>query len=100
VPAAGGQAVQITDRWSTYPRWSPDDRTIYYRADADTAYRGLFRVPAEGGSRAEIYFQEALGIPIPGGGPSLSPDGRNSVLPASDAAMSKPTKASPRRSMS
>jgi len=75
VPAAGGQAVQITDRWSTYPRWSPDDRTIYYRADADTAYRGLFRVPAEGGSRAEIYFQEALGIPIPGGGPSLSPDG-------------------------
>lgn len=31
---------------------------------------------AEGGSRRELPFQgETLGIPIPGGGPSLSPDG-------------------------
>ena len=76
VPATGGQAVQITDHWSTYPGWSPDGRLIYYRADGDDAYWGLFQIAAEGGSRSEIPFQgEALGIPIPGGGPSLSPDG-------------------------
>ncbi|MBP1778688.1 MAG: peptidase, partial [candidate division NC10 bacterium] len=76
VPAAGGQAVQITDHWSTYPRWSPDGTTIYYRADGDKPTWGLFQVAAAGGRRKEIPFQgDALGIPIPGGGPSLSRDG-------------------------
>jgi Tol biopolymer transport system component len=76
VPAAGGQAVQITDRWSTFPNWSPDGSTIYYRADGDTPQWGLFHVGAEGGRRSEVPFRgEALGIPIPGGGPSLSSDG-------------------------
>jgi len=76
VPVEGGEAVQITDHWSSYPSWSPDGRTIYYRGDGNDAYWGLFRVPAEGGSRTELAFQgEALGIPIPGGGPSLSSDG-------------------------
>lgn len=76
VPAAGGQAVQITDHWSTYPTWSPDGSTIYYRADGDKPAWGLFQVAAAGGRRKEIPFQgEALGIPIPGGGPSLSRDG-------------------------
>ncbi len=76
IPSEGGQAVQITDHWSSYPNWSPDGRTIYYRGDGNDAYWGLFRVPAESGSRTELSFQgEALGIPIPGGGPSLSPDG-------------------------
>jgi Tol biopolymer transport system component len=76
VPAAGGQAVQITDTWSTFPNWSPDGSTIYYRSDGDTPKWGLFRVAAEGGRRSEVPFRgEALGIPIPGGGPSLSPDG-------------------------
>jgi Tol biopolymer transport system component len=76
VPAAGGQAVQITDHWSTYPKWNPDDTTVFYRADGDKPAWGLFQVAAAGGRRSEIPFQgEALGIPIPGGGPSLSRDG-------------------------
>jgi Tol biopolymer transport system component len=75
-PAKGGQVAQITDFWSTYPRWSPDGRTIYFRADANDAYWGIFRIPASGGNRTELSFQGVdLGIPIPGGGPVLSPDG-------------------------
>ncbi len=76
IPAEGGQALQITDHWSSHPNWSPDGRTIYYRGDGNDAYWGLFRVPVAGGSSTELSFQgEALGIPIPGGGPVLSPDG-------------------------
>ena len=76
IPAEGGQVTQITDSWSTYPNWSPDGRTIYFRADADDAYWGIFRIPASGGNRTELSFQGVdLGIVIPGGGPVLSPDG-------------------------
>jgi Tol biopolymer transport system component len=76
IPAEGGQPVQITDRWSTYPNLSADGKTIYYRADGEKPTWGLFQMATAGGSPSEIPFQgEALGIPIPGGGPSLSPDG-------------------------
>ena len=76
VPAEGGQATPINDYWSTYPNWSPDGKTLYFRADSDDAYWGIFRIPSSGGNRTELTFQGVdLGIPIPGGGPALSPDG-------------------------
>ena len=52
-------------------------------------------MPAEGGSRTELYFQEALGIPIPGGGPSLSPDGTRLCFAGVQRSDSNPDKGFP-----
>jgi Tol biopolymer transport system component len=50
VPAAGGQAVQMTRKGGLMPRESPDGQFVYYRKDEG----GLWRMPVAGGDESQV----------------------------------------------
>lgn len=59
-PAAGGDAVNLTENWDLdpgSPQWSPDSRYIYFTAGIGGATH-LFRVPAAGGAVEQITSGE------------------------------------------
>ncbi|MFZ3135885.1 MAG: tetratricopeptide repeat protein [Thermodesulfovibrionales bacterium] len=85
VPVLGGKASQVSplDGFAQNPQWSPDGKRIYFRwEDGRLAF-----VPSEGG---ELSIHPALKgalssgffIPYPGGGCSVSPDGKSVVFSA------------------
>jgi Tol biopolymer transport system component len=98
VAASGGRAVQVTPEGGGpyYPRWSPDGARIYFRwffAENDrdrlrdwlSGHEATAYVPAGGGKPVEVppvQSERPLGITIPGGGHSVSPDGKRIVVSA------------------
>lgn len=82
VPAAGGMALQVTPSgYASHPQWSPDGRQIYFRWGGG----GLAFVPSEGGKlglhpNIVAGKDSDLFISYPGGGNSLSPDGKTVVF--------------------
>lgn len=88
VPAAGGQATQITPElpFAWHPRWSPDGRRIFFNApyqDPDGEWRVYISwVPAEGGEITPLPMDaDPPVVPaMPGGGYGLSPDGNTIVF--------------------
>jgi Tol biopolymer transport system component len=84
VPAHGGKAVQVTPEGEhNYPRWSSDGDRIYLRSwDGDGVT--MEYVAAAGGDLVEVPVrsERPLVSRIPGGGHSVSPDGRRIVVSA------------------
>lgn len=85
VPVSGGKATQVSplDGLASHPRWSPDGKRIFFRWEGG----GLGSVPGDGG---EVSVYPALEgarktgffIQYPGGGNSVSPDGKSVVFSA------------------
>ncbi len=81
VPASGGQAVQVTPSgWATHPQWSPDGQRIYFRWDGGA----IASVPSDGGGLSIVRIQSdpPVGLPYPGSGNAVSPDGKQIVFSA------------------
>jgi len=76
VPASGEKATQITPNGIYYdPRWSPDGMRILFGDDGN-----ISSVPAEGGKVSTIYSDTNFVVTPPGGGPTISPDGKTIVF--------------------
>ena len=82
VPATGGMALQVTPSgYAIHPQWAPDGKRIYFRWSEGS----LGFVPSEGG---KLGLHQSIGggmhsdffISYPGGGNSLSPDGKTVVF--------------------
>ena len=84
VPATGGKATQVTpdtpDCWASYPKWSLDGDTLYFRWEGGN----IASVPSVGGEPRFVHSQENTGILecTPGAGNGLSPDGKKIVFSA------------------
>jgi len=79
VPASGGHAVQVTTSgWATHPQWSPDGKRIYFRWGGGA----IASVPSDGGKLSIIRIQRdpPIGLPYPGSGNAVSPDGKQIVF--------------------
>jgi Tol biopolymer transport system component len=97
VTLSGGKAVQVSQRGGYYPRWSPDGERIYVRTffgerdtgrvtDLSAGYESTAYIPVSGGPIKEVtnLSHRELGIVIPGGGLSVSPDGKRFVISAAE----------------
>jgi Tol biopolymer transport system component len=78
VPASGGKAVQLTAKWATMPSWTPDGKWIYFMGAHQEESGNIEFVPAEGGkvTRIPVRGSHPLQPGYPGGGISISPDGK------------------------
>ena len=55
IPAAGGDAVQVTRNGGNLPQVSPDGRLLYYsKSDRDPEQCSVWRMPVGGGQEAEV----------------------------------------------
>lgn len=84
VPAAGGEARRLTsdDFGASYPRWSPDGRSILFAGrsmDAASADSVLWVVPAAGGEPRRVFKHDASTSELEG---EWSPDGSQIVFKA------------------
>src|SRR5437588_36373 len=72
VPAAGGEPVQLNDKYSTHPTVSPDSKLVAYRyRDENTPWR-IAVAPLEGGEPLKTFDLPAtFGVPL-----RWTPDGR------------------------
>ncbi|MCK5102834.1 MAG: PD40 domain-containing protein, partial [Cyclobacteriaceae bacterium] len=77
VSVLGGKVTQMS-RGGSHPRWSPDGKRIYFRKN------GISSVPSDGGKmrRHSSFVQDENGLSVryPGGGNSISPDGKSIVF--------------------
>jgi Tol biopolymer transport system component len=85
VPVSGGKATQVSplDGLASHPRWSPDGKRIFFRWEGG----GLGSVPGDGGEvrvhpGLEVARKTGFFIQYPGGGNSVSPDGKSVVFSA------------------
>jgi tricorn protease len=71
VPAAGGDAVQLTtgEYYNTRPVWSPDGGSIAY-ASKQHGNLDVFLIPADGGRARRLTYHSADDKPF-----AFSPDG-------------------------
>ncbi len=81
VPASGGKAVQLTAKWATMPSWAPDGKRIYFMGAHQTRQEetaNIELVPAGGGTvtRIPVRGPHPIQPGYPGGGLSISPDGK------------------------
>ena len=78
VPATGGIATQVTPQgWTSYPKWSPDGKRIFYRGTGS-----IISVPSQGGAvdTIQIDSEFVTGTAVPGSGNEISPDGKTIVF--------------------
>ncbi|HEY8997840.1 MAG TPA: DPP IV N-terminal domain-containing protein, partial [Edaphobacter sp.] len=70
IPAAGGKAVQLTFGGvnDIIPRWSSDDRTVYFRSNRGGRWQ-VWKVSAEGGEPQPVTRDDGMV-------PQESPDGK------------------------
>jgi len=82
VPAAGGQAMQVTSKNSWMPCYSPDGNYLYFDGENTDKFAGLEYVPVTGGDvqRIPIRFKDIIQPAMPTGGISVSPDGQKIVF--------------------
>ncbi len=77
VSVSGGKVTQMS-LGGSHPRWSPDGKRIYLRKN------GISSVPSDGGEmrRHSGFGQDGNGLfeQYPGGGNSISPDGKSIVF--------------------
>ncbi len=80
VPATGGKATQVTpdtpNCWASYPKWSPDGKTLYFRWEGGN----IASVPSVGGEPRFVNANSGIGEATPGAGNGLSPDGKKIVF--------------------
>lgn len=78
VSVLGGKVTQMSVGGS-HPRWSPDGKRIYFRKSD-----GISSAPSDGGERRRHSFfvqdENGLFVQYPGGGNSISPDGKSIVF--------------------
>lgn len=79
VPSSGGIATQVTPKgWTSYPKWSPDGKKIFFRWDGGK----IATVPATGGvvDSISILSEFEMFTAAPGSGNEISPDGKTIVF--------------------
>lgn len=79
VPVTGGIATQVTPQgWTSYPKWSPDGKRIYFRWDGGK----IASVPSGGGAVDSISIDSEFNVytALPGSGNEISPDGKTIVF--------------------
>ena len=79
VPSDGGIATQVTPQgWTSYPKWSPDGKRIFFRWDGGQ----IASVPSGGGAVDSIKIDSEFDIytALPGSGNEVSPDGKTIVF--------------------
>ena len=78
VPAAGGQAIQLTTQpsYECNPIWSPDGKQIAFASDRK-GNMDVFVIPAEGGAPKQLTFNSAREIPS-----SFTADGKHVLFEA------------------
>jgi len=78
VSVLGGKVTQMSVGGS-HPRWLPDGKRIYFRKSD-----GISSAPSDGGKRRRhsFFVQDEIGLFLqyPGGGNSISPDGKSIVF--------------------
>jgi Tol biopolymer transport system component len=78
VPSTGGIATQVTPQgWTSYPKWSPDGKRIFFRSAGPMA-----SVHSQGGAVDTIKIDSEFitGTAVPGSGNDISPDGKTIVF--------------------
>jgi Tol biopolymer transport system component len=78
MPSSGGIATQITPQgWNSYPKWSPDNKKIFFNCAGKIA-----SVPSGGGPVDSITIESEFKVSpaVPGSGNDISPDGKTIVL--------------------
>ncbi|NOR34190.1 MAG: hypothetical protein GQ579_05870 [Bacteroidales bacterium] len=77
VSVLGGKVTQMS-RGGSHPRWSPDGKRIYLRKN------GISSAPSDGGEMRRhsgfVKDENGLSVQYPGGGNSISPDGKSIVF--------------------
>lgn len=79
VNSSGGIATQITPQgWTSYPKWSPDGKRIYFRWDGGK----IASVSSGGGAVDSISIESEFEMytAAPGSGNDISPDGKTIVF--------------------
>jgi len=75
VPSSGGKAAQLTPKYATMPRWTPDQKKIFFYGANQGEFADLECIPAEGGKVTRVPLRGPH-VTILGWGLSISPDGR------------------------
>ncbi len=77
VSVLGGKVTQMS-RGGSHPRWSPDGKRIYFRKN------GISSAPSDGGKMRRhsgfVQDENGLSVQYPGGGNSISSDGKSIVF--------------------